>query len=67
MTQQTPRKAGLRQVASSVLFALLMIGKKEPRAADGAPVTIAQIFIGALIGFLLLIAGLIALVNLIAK
>jgi hypothetical protein len=67
MTPQTPRKATLRQVASTVLFALLMIGKKEPRAADGAPVTIAQVFVGALIGFILLIAGLVALVNLIAR
>ena len=67
MTPETPKKATLRQVASTVLFALLMIGKKEPRAADGAPVTITQIFVGALIGFVLLIAGLVALVNLIAK
>ena len=61
------KKAGLRQVASTVLFALLMIGKKDARAADGATVTIAQIFVGAAIGFVLLIAGLVLLVNLIAK
>jgi hypothetical protein len=63
----TQKKAGLRQVATTVLCALLMIGKKDPRTPDGASVSTAQIFVGALIGFLLLIAGLILLVNLIAK
>jgi hypothetical protein len=67
MTPQTPKKARATQVASTVLFALLMIGKKDPRTADGARITVAQVFVGALIGFVVLIAGLIVLVNLIAK
>jgi hypothetical protein len=62
-----PKKAGPLQVVSTVLFALLMIGKKDSQTRDGAQVTVAQIFIGAAIGFVLLIVGLVLLVNLITK
>jgi hypothetical protein len=67
MSPQTPRKAGFGQVVKTVVFAMLMIGRKDSRTEDGATITVAQIFIGAIIGFVLLIAGLILLVNLIAK
>ncbi len=67
MNPQTPKKAGFGQVVKTVVFAMLMIGRKDSRTEDGATVTVAQIFIGAIIGFVLLIAGLILLVNLIAK
>ncbi|HWA38828.1 MAG TPA: DUF2970 domain-containing protein [Burkholderiales bacterium] len=62
-----PRKAGLGQVVKTVLFAILMIGKKDPRGEDGATVSVAQVFVGAIIGFLVLIAALILLVNFIVK
>jgi K+-transporting ATPase A subunit len=62
-----PKKAGFGQVVKAVLFALLMIGKKDGRTEDGATVTVAQIFVGAIIGFIVLIVALILLVNLIAR
>jgi K+-transporting ATPase A subunit len=63
----TPKKAAFGQVVKAVLFAILMIGKRDSRTEDGATVTVAQIFIGTAIGFVVLIAGLVLLVNLIAK
>jgi ABC-type uncharacterized transport system permease subunit len=62
-----PKRAGIGQVVKAVLFALLMIGKKDARTEDGATVTVAQIFVGAIIGFIVLIVALILLVNLIAR
>jgi hypothetical protein len=59
-----PRRAGIRQVAATIFFALFAIGKKNTWQKDGATVTLAQVVIGAIIGFAILLAVLITLVTL---
>jgi hypothetical protein len=59
-----PRRAGIRQVAATIFFALFAIGKKNTWQKDGATVTLAQIVVGAIIGFAILLAVLITLVTL---
>jgi hypothetical protein len=59
-----PRRAGIRQVAATIFFALFAIGKKNTWQKDGATVTLGQIVIGAIIGFAVLLAVLIGLVTL---
>ena len=58
-------KAGLLQVAKTLLFGLLMIGKKATweKDGDGARMTPGQIVGGAIIGGILLVAALLALVR----
>jgi hypothetical protein len=58
------KKAGIRQVAATIFFALIAIGKKNTWQKDGATVTLFQVVLGALIGFALLLAVLITLVTL---
>jgi len=58
------KKAGIRQVAATIFFALIAIGKKNTWQKDGATVTLFQVVFGALIGFALLLAVLITLVTL---
>lgn len=60
-----PRKAGIRQVAATIFFALIAIGKKGTWQKDGATVTLFQIVVGAAIGFVVIVSALIALVHLI--
>jgi len=61
------RKAGVLQVAKTLFFVLLMIGKKETWEAggDGARMTPGQIIGGAIVGGILLIALLVMLVRLV--
>ena len=63
----TGKKAGIRQVAATIFFALLMIGKKDTWQKDGATVTMGQVVAGAVIGFVVLVGALILLVNFVAK
>lgn len=58
------RKAGLLQVAKTMFFALLMIGKKGSweKGGEAARMTPGQIVAGALIGGIVVIAALIGLV-----
>ena len=58
------KKAGIRQVAATIFFALIAIGKKNTWQKDGATVTLFQVVLGALVGFALLLAVLITLVTL---
>ena len=63
--QLPARKAGLLQVAKTLFFGLLMIGKKATweKGGDGARMTPGQIVVGAVIGGILLVAALLALVR----
>jgi len=60
------RRAGVLQVARTLFFGLIMIGKKATweKGGDGAQMTPAQIVVGALIGGVVLILGLLILVRL---
>ncbi len=71
MPEVTPRaaeapkkKAGIRQVAATIFFGLLMIGRKDTWQKDGATVSVAQVVVGAFVGLAVLIALLVALVQL---
>lgn len=60
-------KAGVLQVAKTLFFVLLMVGKKESweKGGEAARITPVQIVAGAIIGGIVLIAALIALVKLV--
>jgi hypothetical protein len=64
VTQESRKKAGLWQVAATIFFALLMIGRKGTWEKEGATVTMAQIVIGAIIGAIVVIGGLVLLARL---
>ena len=61
------KKASIRQVAANIFFALFAIGKKNTWHKDGATVTLFQIVVGALIGFVVVVGLLITLVSLITS
>jgi len=54
MTPQ--KKADIGQVAATMFFALIAIGRKNTWHKDGATVTFAQVVVGAFAGLLVLIA-----------
>ena len=60
-------KARLSQVAKTIFFGLLMIGKKRTweEGGDGARMSATQVVVGALVGGVVVIAALIALVRLV--
>ena len=64
MTATPKKRASIRQVAATIFFALFAIGKRNTWQKDGATVTLAQIVVGAIIGFAILLAPLIGLVTL---
>lgn len=55
-------RAGIRQVAATIFFGLFAVGRKNTWEKDGVTVTPVQVVVGALIGLLVVLAGLIALV-----
>ncbi len=57
------KKAGIGQVAATIFFGLLMIGRKDTWQKDGATVSVAQVVVGAFIGLAVLIAILVVLVR----
>jgi RsiW-degrading membrane proteinase PrsW (M82 family) len=61
------KKAGIRQVAATIFFALIAIGKKNTWHKDGATVTLFQVVVGALIGFVVVLAILIAIVTFVTR
>ena len=61
------KKAGIRQVAATIFFALFAIGKKNTWHKDGATVSLFQIVVGALIGFVVVVGLPIALVSLVTS
>ncbi len=54
MTPQ--KKADIGQVAATMFFALIAIGRKNTWHKDGATVSFAQVVVGAFAGLLVLIA-----------
>lgn len=56
------KKASIRQVAATIFFALIAIGKKNTWQKDGATVTLFQVVVGAFVGFLVIVAVLVTLV-----
>ena len=60
-----PRRAGVLQVAKTMFFGLLMIGKRSTweQGGEGARMTPGQIVAGAIIGGIVLIAVLLAIVR----
>jgi len=60
MTPQ--KKADIGQVAATMFFALIAIGRKNTWHKDGATVSFAQVVVGAFAGLLVLIALLACLV-----
>ena len=63
-TAQSParKKAGVRQVAATIFFALFAIGKRNTWHRDGATVTLFQVVVGALVGSVVVIAMLVSIV-----
>jgi len=57
------KKAGLRQVAATVFWGLMMVGKKGTWERDGATVTLRQVVLGAAVMTVLVIALLLLLVR----
>jgi len=51
-----PRKASLGQVAATIFFGLLMIGRKDTWHKDGATVSFAQVVVGAFVGLAVILA-----------
>jgi len=49
-TSPRKKKAGWGQVAATIFFGLLMIGRKGTWHRDGATVTFAQVVVGAFVG-----------------
>ncbi len=64
MENASPRKAGIGQVAKTIFFALLMVGRKDHWEKDGRRVTMAQMVVGAVVGAVVVIATLVSLVHL---
>lgn len=58
----TARKASWRQVASTMFWALFMIGKKGTWERDGATITLGQAVVGALVAGLVVVLILVGLV-----
>jgi 1,4-dihydroxy-2-naphthoate octaprenyltransferase len=60
---QAPRKrAGLGQVAATIFFGLLMVGRKDTWQKEGATVSFGQVVVGSFVGLAVVIAILVALV-----
>jgi hypothetical protein len=60
-------KAGLLQVAKTMFFVLLMVGRKESweKGGDAARITPGQIVAGAVIGGIVVVAALVGLVKIV--
>jgi hypothetical protein len=59
----TATTAGWRQVAATMCWGLLMIGKKDTWERDGATLTLRQVLLGAAVMTVLVIAVLLLLVR----
>jgi hypothetical protein len=59
-----PRKASVGQVAATIFFGLLMIGRKDTWHRDGATVSFKQVVVGAFAGLAVILAALGGLVYL---
>lgn len=60
---EAPRKrAGLGQVAATIFFGLLMVGRKDTWQKEGATVSFGQVVVGSFVGLAVVIVILVALV-----
>jgi hypothetical protein len=59
------RRAGIGQIAATMFFGLIAIGKRNTWEKDGATVSFAQVVIGGLVA-LVAVIGLLALLVLLA-
>ena len=64
---QKAKRAGVAQVAKTLVFGLFAIGMKGTWEKDGVRVTPGQIVVGALIGGVLLVVAIISLVRLVLR
>lgn len=64
-----PRRPGFLQVAKTIFFGLLMIGKRSTweRGGAGAGMTSGQIVAGAIVGGIAVIAALLVLVRIVLR
>lgn len=62
-TPQPAKKAGWRQVAATMFWALCMIGKRGTWERDGATLTLAQVITGAVVMTVIVIGILVLLVR----
>ena len=62
-----PARASVRQVAATMFWGLLMIGRKGTWERNGAVVSLKQVVIGAIIAGVLVVATLIALAQLVIR
>ena len=64
---RTGGKASVLQVAKTMFFVLIMVGRKESweKGGDAARITPGQIVAGAIIGGIIVIAALIGLVKIV--
>ena len=62
-----PARTSLRQVAATMFWGLLMIGRKGTWERDGAIVSMKQVVIGAIIAGVLVVVTLIALAQLVIR
>lgn len=56
------KRAGIGQVAATIFFGLLMVGRKDTWQKEGATVSFAQVVVGSFVGLAVVIAILVALV-----
>lgn len=54
-------KASVAQVAATIFFALIAIGKRNTWEKNGVTVTPLQVAAGALVGLIVVLAGLVSL------
>lgn len=64
-TDQPPpaKKAGLAQVAATMFWGILMIGKKGTWEKDGATITPAQAIVGGVVTFAVIVCLLVLIVR----
>ena len=56
------RRAGIGQIAATMFFGLIAIGKRNTWEKDGATVSFAQVVVGGLVALVVVIALLVSLV-----
>ncbi len=59
-----PKKASIGQVASTMFWALFMVGKKGTWEKDGATITLTQAIVGAVIALFVVLFFLVTIVRL---
>jgi hypothetical protein len=60
-------KASVAQVAATIFFGLIAIGKRNTWEKDGVTVTPLQVVVGAFVGLIVVLAGLISLALVVSR